>query len=58
MYCIYLWWVGEGLSAADWFNPQQVMGDISSWLHSKGESAEEGSRNEGMCVPFVKGDRI
>ena len=50
--------MGEGRSAADWFNLQQVIGDVSSWLPSKEESAEEGSRNEGICVPFLKGDGI
>ena len=53
----YVGWVGEGLSAADWFNLQQVIGDVSSWL-SKEESAEEGSRNGGIWVPFLKGDGI
>ena len=29
---------------------QQVLGNVSSQLHSKGESAEDKSRNEGMYV--------
>ena len=33
-----------------------MRGDVSSQLHSKGESAEDRSRNEGMCIPIVTGD--
>ena len=32
------------------------MSDVSSQFHSNGESAEEGNRSEGMCVPTVNGD--
>ena len=37
---------------------QQVIGDASSQLHSMGESMEDRSRNEGVCVPFVNGDEM
>ena len=33
-----------------------MRGDVSSQLHSKGESAKDRSRNEGMCIPIVTGD--
>ena len=32
------------------------MSDVFSQFHSNGESAEEGNRSEGMCVPTVNGD--
>ena len=58
MHCIFVGWVGISRYILQLIGSifQQVMGGVSSQLHSKEESAEDRSRNEGICVPFVKGD--